>query len=152
MLFADLGLQLSRGFRALKVWMAFKTHGIDLIGRLIDQNVAHVRYLSDLVDAHPKLQRLAPAPLNVCCFRFVAPGLDEAALNALNEEILWRLQESGIALPSHTVLNGRFAIRVANTNQRSRQEDFDILVQAVLEIGERVTAEGRAHRVTTKTV
>jgi glutamate/tyrosine decarboxylase-like PLP-dependent enzyme len=151
-LFADLGLQLSRGFRALKVWMAFKTHGIDLIGRLIAQNVAHIRYLSDLVDAHPKLQRLAPAPLNVCCFRFVAPDLDEAALNALNEEILWRLQESGIALPSHTVLNGRFAIRVANTNQRSRQEDFDTLVQAVLEIGARVTAEGRAHQVTTETV
>lgn len=150
-LFADLGLQLSRGFRALKVWMAFKTHGIDLIGRLIEQNVAHIRYLSDLVDAHPKLQRLAPAPLNVCCFRFVLPGLDEAALNALNEEILWRLQESGIALPSHTVLNGRFAIRVANTNQRSRQEDFDTLVQAVLEFGERVAAEGRTQRVATET-
>ena len=151
-LFADLGLQLSRGFRALKVWMAFKTHGVDQIGRLIAQNVAHIRYLSGLVDAHPTLQRLAPAPLNVCCFRFVAPGLDEAALNALNEEILWRLQESGIALPSHTVLNGRFAIRVANTNQRSRREDFDMLVQAVLEIGERVVAEGRARRVTTETL
>jgi glutamate/tyrosine decarboxylase-like PLP-dependent enzyme len=151
-LFADLGVQLSRGFRALKVWMAFKTHGVDLIGRLIDQNVRHIRYLSELVDAHPRLERLAPAPLNVCCFRFVAPGLDEAALNALNEEILWRVQESGIALPSHTVLNGRFAIRVANTNQRSRQEDFDTLVQAVLDIGERVTAEGRAHRVATETV
>jgi glutamate/tyrosine decarboxylase-like PLP-dependent enzyme len=150
-LFADLGLQLSRGFRALKVWMALKTHGVDQIGRLIAQNVAQIRYLSGLVDAHPTLQRLAPAPLNICCFRFVAPDLDEAALNALNEEILWRLQESGIALPSHTVLNGRFAIRVANTNQRSRQEDFDMLVQAVLEIGERVMAERRAHRVTTET-
>jgi len=150
-LFADLGLQLSRGFRALKVWMAFKTHGVDQIGRLIAQNVAQIRYLSGLVDAHPALQRLAPAPLNVCCFRFVATDLDEAALNALNEEILWRLQESGIALPSHTVLNGRFAIRVANTNQRSRQEDFDMLVQAVLEIGERLLAERRVHRVATET-
>ncbi|MGH7613403.1 MAG: pyridoxal phosphate-dependent decarboxylase family protein [Gemmatimonadales bacterium] len=151
-LFADLGLQLSRGFRALKVWMAFKTHGVDQIGRMIAQNVAQIRYLSGLVDAHPRLERLAPAPLNVCCFRYVAPDLDEAALNALNEEILWRLQESGIALPSHTVLNGRFAIRVANTNQRSRREDFDLLVQAVLQIGERVTAERRAHQVTPETV
>ena len=151
-LFADLGLQLSRGFRALKVWMAFKTHGVDEIGRLIAQNVAQIRHLVDLVDAHPKLERLAPAPLNICCFRFVAEGLDDSALNALNEEILWRLQESGIALPSHTVLNGRFAIRVANTNQRSRQEDFDTLVQAVLEIGANVLAEHRAHRVTTETL
>jgi glutamate/tyrosine decarboxylase-like PLP-dependent enzyme len=139
-LFADLGLQLSRGFRALKVWMSFKTYGVDLIGRLIAQNVEQIRYLTDLVDRHPQLERLAPAPLNICCFRFVAPGLDTEALNALNQEILWRLQESGIALPSHTVLDGRFAIRVANTNQRSRREDFDILVRAVVDIGREVLA------------
>jgi glutamate/tyrosine decarboxylase-like PLP-dependent enzyme len=147
-LFADLGLQLSRGFRALKVWMAFKTHGVDLIGRVIAQNVAHVRYLTSLVDAHPELERLAPAPLNVCCFRFLAPGLDTEALNALNQEILWRLQESGIALPSHTVLDGRFAIRVANTNQRTRREDFDILIKAVLDIGHEVLAGRPAAPVT----
>lgn len=139
--FADLGLQLSRGFRALKVWMALKTHGVDRIGRLIAQNVAQVRRLVDLVDAHPELERLAPAPLNICCFRFTAPGLADADLNELNQELLWRLQESGIAMPSHTVLRGRFAIRVANTNQRSRREDFDVLVQAVVEIGRRVLAE-----------
>jgi aromatic-L-amino-acid/L-tryptophan decarboxylase len=139
-LFADLGLQLSRGFRALKVWMSFKTHGVDQIGRVIAQNVEQIRYLTGLVDAHPRLERLAPAPLNICCFRFVAPGLDTDALNALNQEILWRLQESGIALPSHTVLDGRFAIRVANTNQRSRREDFDILVRAVVDIGRDVLA------------
>ena len=92
------------------------------------------------MDAHPELERLAPAPLNICCFRFVAPGLEADALNALNQEILWRLQESGIALPSHTVLDGRFAIRVANTNQRTRREDFDILVQAVVDIGRDVLA------------
>lgn len=137
-LFADLGIQLSRGFRALKVWMAFKTHGADLIGKLIAQNVAQIRYLVSLVEAHPQLELLAPAPLNICCFRYVAPGLDVTALNALNQEILWRLQESGVALPSHTVLDGRFAIRVANTNQRSRREDFDLLVRTVVEIGDAV--------------
>ena len=142
-LFADLGLQLSRGFRALKVWMAFKTHGVDLIGRVIAQNVDQIRYLVSLVDAHPSLERLAPAPLNICCFRFVAEGLGDSALDELNQEILWRLQESGIALPSHTVLHGKFAIRVANTNQRSRREDFDHLVRAVVEIGTRAAAERR---------
>ena len=140
-LFADLGIQLSRGFRALKVWMAFKTHGADLIGKLIAQNVAQIRYLVSLVEAHPQLELLAPAPLNICCFRYVAPGLDATALNALNQEILWRLQESGVALPSHTVLDGRFAIRVANTNQRSRREDFDLLVKTVVEIGDAVRQE-----------
>ena len=147
-LFADLGMQLSRGFRALKVWMAFQTHGVDLIGRLIQQNVEHVRYLAALIEAHPQLELLAPVPLNICCFRYVAPGLDTAALNALNQEILWRLQESGVALPSHTVLDGRFAIRVANTNQRSRREDFDLLVRTVAEIGAAVHAGRPAQAVT----
>jgi glutamate/tyrosine decarboxylase-like PLP-dependent enzyme len=140
-LFSDLGIQLSRGFRALKVWMAFRTHGVDLIGKMIAQNVDQVRHLVALVDAHPRLERLAPAPLNICCFRFVDEGLDGAALNNLNQEILWRLQESGVALPSHTVLDGKFAIRVANTNQRTRREDFDTLVRTVVDIGEQVLAE-----------
>ncbi len=142
-LFADLGLQLSRGFRALKVWMAFKTHGIEKIGRLIAQNVAQIGYLTSLVDAEPSLERLAPAPLNICCFRYTAPDLDAERLNAVNQEILWRLQESGIALPSHTVLDGKFAIRVANTNQRSRREDFDLLVRTVVDLGRAVVAEAR---------
>ncbi|MGH7537580.1 MAG: pyridoxal phosphate-dependent decarboxylase family protein, partial [Gemmatimonadales bacterium] len=150
-LFADLGLQLSRGFRALKVWMTFKAHGVDFIGQLIAQNVAQIQYLAGLVDAHPSLERVAPAPLNICCFRFVAPGLDSAALNAVNQEILWRLQESGIALPSHTVLNGTFAIRVANTNQRSRREDFDLLVQTVVDIGRGMLAGQPVHRAATET-
>ena len=140
-LFADLGIQLSRGFRALKVWMAFKTHGVDAIGNVIAQNVAQIRYLVSLIAAHPQLELLAPAPLNICCFRYIAPGLDATALNALNQEILWRLQESGVALPSHTVLDGRFAIRVANTNQRSRREDFDLLVKTVVELGDTVRSE-----------
>jgi aromatic-L-amino-acid decarboxylase len=139
-LFADLGLQLSRGFRALKVWMAMKAHGVDRIGDIIAQNVEQIRHLVALVDRHPSLERLAPAPLNICCFRFVAPGLDQDTLNALNQEILWRLQESGVAMPSHTVLDGRFAIRAANTNQRTRREDFDVLVRTVVEIGEEILA------------
>ena len=149
-LFADLGLQLSRGFRALKVWMAFKTHGVDEIGRLIAQNVDQIRYLVSLVDAEPSLERLAPAPLNICCFRYTAPELDADSLNAVNQEILWRLQESGVALPSHTLLDGKFAIRVANTNQRSRREDFDLLIRTVVELGRAVHAERRSNLVGTE--
>jgi hypothetical protein len=56
-------------------------------------------------------------------------------LNALNKEILLRIQESGLAIPSQTLLNGKFAIRVAITNHRSRRDDFDLLVRAVVETG-----------------
>jgi glutamate/tyrosine decarboxylase-like PLP-dependent enzyme len=133
--FAERGVQLSRGFRALKVWMSFKTHGLDMFAQLIHQNVRQAHYLAGLVTKHPRLELLAPAPLNVVCFRYVVPGADDAALNALNREILLRIQESGVAIPSQTVLNGRFAIRVAIANHRSRREDFDLLVRAVVDTG-----------------
>jgi glutamate/tyrosine decarboxylase-like PLP-dependent enzyme len=133
--FADLGVQLSRGFRALKVWMSLKAQGADAWGRLVEQNVAQARHLSARVQAEPRLELVAPAPLNVVCFRYVAPGLDAAALNAVNEEILLRVQERGIAVPSSTVLGGQFALRVAITNHRSRLADFDLFVDAVLDIG-----------------
>jgi aromatic-L-amino-acid decarboxylase len=134
--FAERGVQLSRGFRALKVWMSLKAHGVQAFARLIEQNVRQAAYLADLIATHPRLELLAPAPLNVVCFRYAAPGLDDAALNALNQEILLRVQESGLAVPSHTVLRERFAIRVAITNHRSRREDFDQLVRAVVATGD----------------
>jgi len=133
--FAERGVQLSRGFRALKVWMSLKAHGVEAFARLIEQNVRQAAYLVDLITAHPRLELLAPAPLNVVCFRYAAPDIDEDALNAMNQEILLRIQESGLAVPSHTVLGGRFAIRVAITNHRSRREDFDLLAKAVVETG-----------------
>ena len=133
--FAERGIQLSRGFRALKVWMSFKTHGLNAFAQLIHQNVRQAHYLAALVTKHPRLELLAPAPLNVVCFRFVVPGADDAALNALNQEILLRIQESGLAIPSHTLLGGKFAIRVAITNHRSRRDDLDMLVRAVVETG-----------------
>lgn len=139
MTFASLGIDLSRGFRALKVWMSLKTHGVDAFARLIEQNIAQARYLTARIEADPHLELLAPAPLNVVCFRYRAPDLEEAATNALNEEILFRLQESGLAVPSSTRLHGRFALRVAITNHRSRWEDFDLLVGAVLKLGQELT-------------
>ncbi len=134
--FAERGVQLSRGFRALKVWMSFKAHGLRAFARLIEQNVRQAAYLAELVTRHPRLELLAPAPLNIVCFRYAIPGKADGALNALNQEILLRVQESGLAIPSHTMLGGRFAIRVAITNHRSRREDFDLLVRAVVDTGD----------------
>ena len=134
--FAERGVQLSRGFRALKVWMSLKAHGVDAFAQLIEQNVQQAAYLVGLIQAHPRLELLAPAPLNVVCFRYSAPGADEKTLNELNQEILLQIQESGLAVPSTTVLGERLAIRVAITNHRSRREDFDLLVRAVVERGD----------------
>lgn len=139
--FSDLGIQLSRGFRALKAWMMLKEQGVHKYGRMMEQNVAQVRYLAARVEQEAELENIAPVSLNIVCYRYNPGGLSEEELNALNRELLIRIHESGTAVPSYTTLNGRYALRVANTNHRSRLEDFDILVDTTLKIGRQVTAE-----------
>lgn len=130
------GMELSRGFKALKVWMSLKEHGIEKYGRLIRQNIAQAFYLQDLVHNNPLLEMLAPVTMNIVCFRFKPDGMDNEDINALNREILMQLQERGIAAPSYTMLNGCYAIRCAITNHRSRKSDFDVLAKSVVEIGD----------------
>lgn len=129
--FSHLGVDLSRGFRALKVWMALKAHGLDGYGRMVAQNLDQARYLGALIAAERGLELMAPIALNVVCFRFRQEGLDPAALDALNAEILMRLQEEGLAAPSGTVVGGRFALRVAIVNHRTRRGDLRALVEGV---------------------
>ena len=135
MQFSRYGLDLSRGFRALKVWFSLKEHGLSTYQTLIEQHVAHAQYLEALVCATPALELLAPVALNIVCYRFRGNLTDESVLNAVNKEIVLRLQETGIAAPSSTMIDGKYAIRVAHTNHRSRREDFDILVRETLRIG-----------------
>jgi glutamate/tyrosine decarboxylase-like PLP-dependent enzyme len=141
MWFKEYGLELSRCARALKVWFSLKEHGLKKYQTLVEQNVAQARYLAEMVEADRKLELIAPAPLNIVCFRFRGGIDDEGTLTALNKEILLRLQESGAAAPSSTVLGGRFAIRVANVNHRSRREDFELLVREVVRLGEEIAPE-----------
>ena len=142
---SEYGVQLSRSFRALKVWWLLKEHGIEKYGRLVEQNCAQAAALAARVDAEPELERLAPVELNITCFRWRGvPGeIDDAALDKLNEALLVGLQEDGVAMPSSTVLHGRFALRVCVTNHRSRQEDFDLLLREVLERGRKLAAAER---------
>jgi glutamate/tyrosine decarboxylase-like PLP-dependent enzyme len=133
--YGGLGADLSRRFRALKVWMSFKEHGATRYGEQIEQNVAQGAYLAEFIEREAELELAAPVPLNVVCFRFAPAGVEGEQKDALNREILMRLQERGIAAPSSTVLEGRFAIRAAITNHRSTRADFDTLVRSVLEIG-----------------
>jgi glutamate/tyrosine decarboxylase-like PLP-dependent enzyme len=141
--FSDYGLQLSRQFRALKVWMSIKEHGLDRFGRMMARNVEQAHYLGGLIDKEQDLELLAPIGLDIVCFRFNPGRLDDEALNVLNKEILIQLQEQGICAPSYTTLHGRYCLRVAIANHRSVQDDFDALVKEVLRTGQKLTAQFR---------
>ena len=112
----NYGFELSRGFKALKVWMSIKEHGRAKYAAMITQNNRHAAYLAELVEENPYLELTAPLSMSITCFRMIQPGWGEEALQALNKEILLRLQEEGIASPSSTILNGKYTLRVANVN------------------------------------
>jgi aromatic-L-amino-acid decarboxylase len=132
---SDYGFELSRGFHALRVWMALKEHGADKFARVIQQNIDQAKYLAGLVAVAPELETALPVALNIVCFRYVRPGMDDAALDQLNKNIELELQERGIAVPSVSTIGGRTYLHVAVANHRSRREDFDLLVREVVRLG-----------------
>lgn len=133
----DLGPDLSRGFRALKVWMTLSVYGADRIGAIAQQTCDLAAVLADRIDREPALQLLAPVALNIVCFRYAAADGD---LDRLNVDIVADLQEAGIAAPSTTTINGVVGIRAAIVNHRTTQADIALLVDAVLEAGRARTA------------
>jgi aromatic-L-amino-acid/L-tryptophan decarboxylase len=132
----DYGLQTSRGFRALKVWLSLQEHGIEKFGRLIDQNIAQAHYLAGRIQDTPRLELLAPVTVNIVCFRFNPGHLDEESMRRVNLEVMLRMQETGVAAVSDTTLEGRHCLRAAIANHRTRREDLDLLVAEVQRLGE----------------
>ncbi len=126
----DFGPDLSRGFRALKTWFTLKVHGTKRIGRAIAKSCELAQYLRRRIETTPELELLAPIQLNIVCFGYRSPDA-----NRLNAEIAIELQESGIAAPSTTTINGRVAIRAAIVNHRTETEDLDALIAATVAIG-----------------
>ncbi len=131
----DYSLDTSRGFRALKIWMMLKEHGVEKFGRLIDQGMAQAQHLSQQITQEPMLELMAPTVIDIVCFRFNPGGLGEAALRDVNIETMLRLQETGIAAVSDTTIHGRHCLRAAICNHRTRRTDLDLLVQETVRIG-----------------
>ncbi|MBS0331524.1 MAG: cytochrome D ubiquinol oxidase subunit I [Proteobacteria bacterium] len=122
----DFGPDLSRGFRALKVWLSLKTYGLDALGAVIGRAYALAAQLKARVEAEEELELLAPVALNIVCFAY--RGADNAAIVA-------DLHEQGRVAPSTTTLGGRTAIRAAIVNHRTGPEDIEALVAGVLALG-----------------
>jgi aromatic-L-amino-acid decarboxylase len=126
----DYGLDLSRGFRALKTWFTLKTYGADAIGRSILNTVSLAGLLAARVAAEPELELLGPVPLNIVCFGYRNENADR-----MNAAIVADLHEAGRVAPSLTTVGGRTAIRAAIVNHRTGPEDVDALVASVLALG-----------------
>jgi glutamate/tyrosine decarboxylase-like PLP-dependent enzyme len=134
--FCDYGPELSRGFRALKVWFTIRAHGIDKLGAIIAQNCDQARYLASLVDGRINFELMSPVTMNVVCFRFVPlAALSSSVLDDLNSKIVAELQIEGIAAPSTTRLGGKMVIRSCVVNHRTKRSDLKKLVEEIERIG-----------------
>jgi glutamate/tyrosine decarboxylase-like PLP-dependent enzyme/glutathione synthase/RimK-type ligase-like ATP-grasp enzyme len=126
----EYGPDLSRGFRALKTWFTLKTYGTRALGSVISQTCELARYLEQRIAKSWEVEILAPVELNIVCFRYRADDSDR-----VNAEIVADLQESGVAAPSTTIINGKLAIRAAIVNHRTTREDIDRLLEHVVALG-----------------
>jgi aromatic-L-amino-acid decarboxylase len=141
--FWDYGAELSRPFRALKVWATLSYYGARRIAAAIEEDCATAEYMAARVGAAEDFELLAPATLGICCFRYVAPDArreleDEAKrteaqarLDDLNERVMQRVQRGGEAYVSNASLRGRFALRASITNYRTTRGDIDRTLEVI---------------------
>jgi aromatic-L-amino-acid decarboxylase len=139
--FCEYGPEMSRGFRALKIWFTIKAYGIADLAGAIARNCADARHLGKRVAASRELELLAPVSLNIVCFRFASAGLPQGSLDAVNEAIVAALHRSGIAAPSTTRIGGCLAIRACLVNHRTTTADLDLLACEVERLGHALTRE-----------
>jgi aromatic-L-amino-acid decarboxylase len=139
--FADRGLQLTRGFRALKIWMSVQALGLDAFRNAIRKGMVLAGKAESFIRASPALELLVPASLGIVCFRFRPPDreLDEGALEALNLAIQDEILGSGRAMMSSTRLRGKLSLRLAILNYRSTWSDVRETMEAVRDVGIRLS-------------
>ena len=133
--FVERGVELSRGFKALKVWMGLKRHGRRGYAAAIERDVALAELLSDELDLRPGFERLAETVLSIVNFRYRPPGVSEPDLDRLNRTIVNRLVGSGSFFLAPTVLKGRTSIRVCIVNFRTKPDDLTFLLDEAARIG-----------------
>ena len=134
--FWDYGVELSRRFRALKVWMTLQYYGSRRIAETISEDIALAAYLGELVSSADDLELLAPVELSICCFRYVGADVD---LDRLNERIMELVQKGGRAYLSNATVNGKFALRACITNFRTTKADIEETLAAVRDAAEVLT-------------
>jgi aromatic-L-amino-acid/L-tryptophan decarboxylase len=126
--FWDYGPELSRRFRALKVWMMLQLVGTRALRESIENDIACARHLEQLVRQSDDFEMLAPVELSIFCFRHRPVGLTDEELDAHNEQLLVALQRDGSSYLSNAVVNGRFALRGCVMNYRTTPRDMEILL------------------------
>jgi aromatic-L-amino-acid decarboxylase len=123
--YRDWGIQLGRRFRALKLWFVIRSYGLEGLQERLREHIRIAHALADRIRSEAGFQVMAPVPLSLVCFRYAPPGIPEDSLNALNMELMERVNRTGKLFLTHTKLNGAVVLRlvVGQTNVEQRHVD-----------------------------
>ena len=140
----DHGPELSRRFRALKIWFLLKVHGARAIQDAIDGNITVARHLAHIVTESADFELMAPAPLSIVCFRYKSQDgrLREdapAGQDDFNKRLMVEVQRDGDSYLSNATINGRFALRACIVNFRTTAADVERLLEAIRRVAARMT-------------
>jgi aromatic-L-amino-acid decarboxylase len=134
--FFEESLELSRRFRALKLWLSLRYHGLEAFRQSIKNDLAYARDLAEKIVNEPELELLAPVELSAVCFRYLGTGgRSEGDLNRLNPAILKKVNKNGRVYLSNATLRAKFCLRACIVNHRTKPEDLDAVISEVLETG-----------------
>ena len=152
--FWDYGIELSRRFRALKIWLTFRYYGLTRVAAAISEDNSLAQYLGQCVQEADDFELLAPVELSICCFRYLPKGLKarlalvsvaerariDRELDDLNTRLMLAVQHGGQAYLSNATLRGRFALRACITNFRTTQSDVDKTLDIIREAAQQETS------------
>ncbi len=133
--FSDYGVQLTRGFRALKLWMSLKAFGVDAFREAIEIGIENALYTERLLRGSPDWEIITPASLGILTFRFVSKNLTEDQLSQLNSDMASEMITSGYAMLSPTVMRGKTVQRMCTINPRTTRADIETTITRLHEIG-----------------
>ena len=125
--YKDWGIQLGRRFRALKLWIVIRSFGVSEIKKRIQEHIDIGQWFANQVKKHPDFELLAPVPLNTVCFRFNPEHekLSKVQLNDLNERIMHTINDSGAIYFTHTILDGKFTLRIVTGQSNVKKEHVE---------------------------
>lgn len=129
----DYGVELSRRFRALKVWLTLSYYGVRRIAEAVSNDISLAAYMGELVFGAEDFELLAPVELSICCFRYIPAGwkTSDPRLDQLNERVMSRVQTSGRAYLSNATVKGHFALRACITNFRTTKSDIELTLETI---------------------
>ena len=141
--FFEETLELSRRFRALKLWLSMRYHGIAAFRQQINNDCELAAHLARLIEQADELELMAPVPLSAVCFRYLprVPAFSEAQLDKLNVKLLNRVQRGGRVFISNATIRGRFVLRACIVNHRSTTADVEAVADEVVTVGRALLSE-----------